>query len=275
MGKAVLHDRVNTQVDTEIEVLNWCLICRKLGHFPDNCPLPEVEEEEDHMPARGGRRGRSLCKVKHPRGRSLHPVRTRGEHERPTTLMEIWEWLLNPKVDLMEAILMAIDLLWARDGEQSETWDHRPASLTAMVCNYLAADMGMLLQFIISSGGAMPILGSRDIHARGEPHQSPATEGEPHQSPAPEGEPHQSPAPEGEPHQSPAPEGEPHQSPATEGEPHQSPTTEGEPHQSPAPEGEPHQSPAPEGEPHQSPVPEGEPHKSPVMYSMGYVARVN
>ncbi|MGH0155284.1 UNVERIFIED_CONTAM: hypothetical protein FKN15_029138 [Acipenser sinensis] len=144
-----------------------------------------------------GRRGRSRCK----------PSAHEGEHERPTPSIEIWNWLLIPKVDLMEAITMAIDLLWARDGEQWEAWEdqHCLASLPAIVCNYVAVDMGIPAWFLIPSGGAMLTLTPRAVgtstpEPRGQPHQSPATEGEPHQSPATEGEPHQSLMTEGEPH---------------------------------------------------------------------------
>ncbi|RXM90796.1 hypothetical protein EOD39_21839 [Acipenser ruthenus] len=76
------------------------------------------------------------------------PACTRGAHEQPTPSEEIWDWLLNPKVDLMEGLPMAIDLMWARDVERWEAWEHQhcPASLSAiaaMVYNYQAADMGM------------------------------------------------------------------------------------------------------------------------------------
>ncbi|MGH0147451.1 UNVERIFIED_CONTAM: hypothetical protein FKN15_069923 [Acipenser sinensis] len=81
---------------------------------------------------------------------------------------------------------MAVDLLWARDGEQWEAWEqqHHPASLSdiaAVVINYLAAEMGMPPQVRSPLGGATPTPPSQAVGMstpglRGELHQSPVTE---------------------------------------------------------------------------------------------------
>ncbi|MGH0164866.1 UNVERIFIED_CONTAM: hypothetical protein FKN15_050266 [Acipenser sinensis] len=161
------------------------------------------------------------------------PEPMKEKHQRPIPSREILDWLVDPKRNFEEALPMAVDLLWATDGEQWETWEqqHHPASLfdlAAVVINYLAADMGMPPQVRFPSGGATPTplpqaVGTSTPGSRGELHQSPVTEREPHQSPVTEGEPYQSPVTEREPHQSPVTEREPHQSPVTEGEPHQPP----------------------------------------------------
>ncbi|MGH0150064.1 UNVERIFIED_CONTAM: hypothetical protein FKN15_041037 [Acipenser sinensis] len=134
-------------------------------------PLPPSEGKEQELP--------------------LHPPRQTG----PLSSEGIWDWLAEPERDIVDAVPAVINLLWARDGERWEAWEqkHHPASLpdiTAMVLNYLAADMG------------------------GAPLLFPAPEGEESSlpSPAPEGEEPSlpSPAPEGEAPSlpSPAPEGE-------------------------------------------------------------------
>ncbi|MGH0163434.1 UNVERIFIED_CONTAM: hypothetical protein FKN15_045136 [Acipenser sinensis] len=67
---------------------------------------------------------------------------------------EILDWLVDTKGNFEEALPMAINLLWARDGEQWEAWEqqHHLASLTnlaAVVINY------------------------QSLVTEGEPHQSP------------------------------------------------------------------------------------------------------
>ncbi|MGH0129632.1 UNVERIFIED_CONTAM: hypothetical protein FKN15_044254 [Acipenser sinensis] len=85
--------------------------------------------------------------------------------------INIWDWLLNPKVNTMEDLPMVIDLLWARDG--------------------VRCPIGRSRAYPTSRA-------SRHIHARAQRraatspqrwkdsrNQSPVTEGELHQSPLP------------------------------------------------------------------------------------------
>ncbi|MGH0167754.1 UNVERIFIED_CONTAM: hypothetical protein FKN15_066207 [Acipenser sinensis] len=71
--------------------------------------------------------------------------------------------------------------------------------ITAMLFDYLAADMGWAPPSPVPSGGATPtsapqVVGTSMPEPKVEPHKSPATKGDPHQSLVTEGELHQSPA---------------------------------------------------------------------------------
>ncbi|MGH0123813.1 UNVERIFIED_CONTAM: hypothetical protein FKN15_029935 [Acipenser sinensis] len=79
----------------------------------------------------------------------------------PIPSREIWGWLLDPEGNRKEALPVAVDLLWARDGEQWDAWEqqHHPESLldiTAMVLDYLAANMGGAPTSPVPFGGATP-----------------------------------------------------------------------------------------------------------------------
>ncbi|RXM96933.1 hypothetical protein EOD39_15057 [Acipenser ruthenus] len=121
----------------------------------------------------------------HMRGKHDHPTHMRGKYDRPTASEEIWDWLMDPKGNIEEALSMEVDLLWARDGEQWEAWEqqHHPASLSdiaAVVINYLAAEIGMPPQVRFPSGGATltpppQAVGMSTPGLRGEPHQPPVT----------------------------------------------------------------------------------------------------
>ncbi|MGH0134824.1 UNVERIFIED_CONTAM: hypothetical protein FKN15_021821 [Acipenser sinensis] len=158
------------------------------------------------------------------------------------------DWVSDPEWN-WEDLPKAVDLLWARDGENWEHWEQHYSPVpfvnpVAVVINYLAADMGMPQQVDFQVGGATPTCTLTGLEGKCLLSLSPPAEGKFLLSPSPpaEGkcllvapsEPHQSPASEGEPHQSPASEGDPHQSRASEGDPHQSRASEGDPHQSPA-----------------------------------------
>ncbi|MGH0160588.1 UNVERIFIED_CONTAM: hypothetical protein FKN15_039645 [Acipenser sinensis] len=110
----------------------WCFAVGEVRHISHNQP-PLWQELELPAPKRKkGRNGHPWKKGKKPaqapapmreerkcpvptKEKTERPAHTRRNHEHPTPSEEIWDSLLNPEVDLM-----AIDLLWARDGEQWE-----------------------------------------------------------------------------------------------------------------------------------------------------------
>ncbi|MGH0117993.1 UNVERIFIED_CONTAM: hypothetical protein FKN15_042768 [Acipenser sinensis] len=141
--EAQQQQRVLTTLDVCLTCLKgeeWCFAVGEVGHMAPDQPLPWQERKEPEHPAR-------VREDPHP-PRRKNPVSSEG----------IWDWLAEPEREFMVAFPAVINLLWARDGERWEAWEqkHHPASLpdiTAMVLNYLAADMrGAPLMFPVPEG---------------------------------------------------------------------------------------------------------------------------
>ncbi|MGH0183510.1 UNVERIFIED_CONTAM: hypothetical protein FKN15_012179 [Acipenser sinensis] len=213
----------------------WCFAVGEVGHVaPDQpppwqvreepeCPAPMWEEDEGSVrpqPKRGEAErpqpkaplaGEEYLLVSPPPPPSegkeqelpLHSPRRTG----PLSSEGIWDWLAEPERDIVDALPVVINLLWARDGERWEAWEqkHHPASLpdiTAMVLNYLAADMRGAPLLFTAPEGEEPVLPSPAPEGGESSLPSPVPEGEESSlpSPAPEGEEPllPSPTPEGE-----------------------------------------------------------------------------